>query len=223
MTAFMEAAITTAAAYSLGAMGLAVSAVGLKARLELSKAKHRSLAGHARIARFVASLVPFYQYDESADLQGRRGTGGRCRAAARRFCAAGRSLPQPICPYIGADGRGHRTDLGSAIHRGVSRPVSVQPIRAPTLAGRRVSANRRPGSRRPTSTETRFTTLPALTASICSATISTRNASTAAWSACMRSARYWAPIIRWSPTMPRASRACRAWTRFRSTCPGRRP
>src|SRR3984893_2653712 len=65
MTAFMEAAITTAAAYSLGAMGLAVSAVGLKARLELSKAKHRSLAGHARIARLVTSLVPFYQYDES--------------------------------------------------------------------------------------------------------------------------------------------------------------
>src|ERR1700726_2401510 len=65
MTAFMEAAITTAAAYSLGAMGLAVSAVGLKARLELSKAKHRSLSGHARIARFVASLVPFYQYDEA--------------------------------------------------------------------------------------------------------------------------------------------------------------
>ena len=61
----MEAAITTAAAYSLGAMGLAVSAIDLKARLELSKAKHRSLAGHARIARFVASLVPFYQYDES--------------------------------------------------------------------------------------------------------------------------------------------------------------
>lgn len=61
----MEAGITTAAAYSLGAMGMAVSAIGLKARLELSKAKHRSLAGHARIARLVASLVPFYQYDEA--------------------------------------------------------------------------------------------------------------------------------------------------------------
>src|ERR1700746_1571302 len=65
MTAFAEAEITTAAAYSLGAMGLAVSTIDLKARLELSKAKHRSLAGYARIARFVASLVPFYQYDES--------------------------------------------------------------------------------------------------------------------------------------------------------------
>jgi glutamate-1-semialdehyde 2,1-aminomutase len=65
MTASMKAAITTAAAYSLSAMGLAMSAIDLKARLELSKAKHRSLAGHPRIARFVASLVPFYQYDES--------------------------------------------------------------------------------------------------------------------------------------------------------------
>ena len=60
----MEAAITTAAAYGLGAMGLVASAAGVKARLELSKAKHRSLAGHPRIARLVASLVPFYQYDE---------------------------------------------------------------------------------------------------------------------------------------------------------------
>src|SRR5271165_529094 len=64
MTALMEAAITTAAAYGLGAMGLAASAVGLKARLDLSRAKHRSLGGHSRIARFVASLVPFYQHDE---------------------------------------------------------------------------------------------------------------------------------------------------------------
>jgi len=45
-------------------MSLTASPIGLKARLELSKAKHRSLAGHPRIARFVASLVPFYAYDE---------------------------------------------------------------------------------------------------------------------------------------------------------------
>src|SRR6516165_6731447 len=65
MTGSMEAAITTVAAYGLGAMGLAASAVGLKARLELWEAKHRSLGGHSRIARLVASLVPFYQYDEA--------------------------------------------------------------------------------------------------------------------------------------------------------------
>ena len=61
----METAITTATAYGLGAMGLAVSTAGLKARLELTMAKHRSFAGHPRTARLVASLVPFYQYDEA--------------------------------------------------------------------------------------------------------------------------------------------------------------
>ena len=34
------------------------------ARLELASAKHRSLAGHARIARRIASLIPFYEYGE---------------------------------------------------------------------------------------------------------------------------------------------------------------
>src|SRR5271163_406270 len=65
MTASMKAAITTAGAYSLGAMSLAASPVGLKGRLDLSRAKHRSLGGHSRIARLVASLVPYYQYDEA--------------------------------------------------------------------------------------------------------------------------------------------------------------
>src|SRR5205085_10442765 len=46
-------------------MSLAASTAGLKARLELSKAKHSSLAGHPRIARLVASLAPFYQYGET--------------------------------------------------------------------------------------------------------------------------------------------------------------
>jgi glutamate-1-semialdehyde 2,1-aminomutase len=38
--------------------------VTLKRRLQLSRAKHGSLAGHARIARRIASFVPFYEYDE---------------------------------------------------------------------------------------------------------------------------------------------------------------
>ncbi|HEX6245394.1 MAG TPA: aminotransferase class III-fold pyridoxal phosphate-dependent enzyme, partial [Polyangiales bacterium] len=37
----------------------------LKARLALSFAKHPSLRGHARIARRVAPLMPFYEYDEA--------------------------------------------------------------------------------------------------------------------------------------------------------------
>ena len=43
---------------------LAILSIKLKARLELSRAKHRSLAGHARMARRVASLIRFYEYDE---------------------------------------------------------------------------------------------------------------------------------------------------------------
>ena len=38
----------------------------LKTRLELSRAKHPSLRGHSRIARTVAKLVPFYEYDEAS-------------------------------------------------------------------------------------------------------------------------------------------------------------
>jgi glutamate-1-semialdehyde 2,1-aminomutase len=37
---------------------------GFTQRLDLSRAKHRSLAGHSRMARRIASLIPFYEYDE---------------------------------------------------------------------------------------------------------------------------------------------------------------
>jgi glutamate-1-semialdehyde 2,1-aminomutase len=61
----MEGAITTAAFYGLGALGLAASAVMAKSRLALSKAKDLSLGGHSRIARYLAGHLPFYQYDEA--------------------------------------------------------------------------------------------------------------------------------------------------------------
>jgi glutamate-1-semialdehyde 2,1-aminomutase len=48
--------------YSLGAGAAALSLPALKARLELSRAKHPSLAGHARLARRVVALVPGYAY-----------------------------------------------------------------------------------------------------------------------------------------------------------------
>jgi glutamate-1-semialdehyde 2,1-aminomutase len=34
-------------------------------RLQLSMAKHRSLAGHSKMSRRFASFVPFYEYDEA--------------------------------------------------------------------------------------------------------------------------------------------------------------
>lgn len=60
----MEFRYTTIALYALGAAALTASLAKLKTRLELSKAKHRSLTGHARMARRIASLIPFYEYDE---------------------------------------------------------------------------------------------------------------------------------------------------------------
>ena len=35
-------------------------------RLQLSRAKHPSLVGHAKMSRRVARQIPFYEYDESA-------------------------------------------------------------------------------------------------------------------------------------------------------------
>ena len=55
----------TLALYALGAAATAAALPRLKARLDLSRAKHPSLAGHARIARWVAARVPFYEYDEA--------------------------------------------------------------------------------------------------------------------------------------------------------------
>jgi glutamate-1-semialdehyde 2,1-aminomutase len=57
---------TTLGFYGLGAAALAISLVSLRQRLELSKGKHWSLSGHARMARRVASLIPFYEYDEAS-------------------------------------------------------------------------------------------------------------------------------------------------------------
>ena len=49
--------------YAAGACALAVLLPRLRARLQLSRAKHRSLAGHSRMARRFASVVPYYEYD----------------------------------------------------------------------------------------------------------------------------------------------------------------
>src|SRR5499426_1072080 len=60
----MDSRYTTLALYVLGAGALSILMVKLKGRLALSKSKHRSLTGHARMALRLAALVPFYEYDE---------------------------------------------------------------------------------------------------------------------------------------------------------------
>jgi glutamate-1-semialdehyde 2,1-aminomutase len=54
--------------FVLSALAAGVAAAAAPAawrRLQLSRAKHRSLAGHARIARRIAKLLPGYRYDEA--------------------------------------------------------------------------------------------------------------------------------------------------------------
>ncbi len=86
----------TSALQAFGAAALAASVGRLTGRLELSRAKHRSLAGHSRLARRLAALVPFYEYDEArffssddapAEIAGRRRAGFMRLAAlyAARF------------------------------------------------------------------------------------------------------------------------------------------
>ena len=81
--------------YGLGAAA-ALGLPALKSRLELSRAKHPSLAGHVRLARRVAALVPGYGYDEERffrvdgapdEIQARRRAGFARLAAlyAERF------------------------------------------------------------------------------------------------------------------------------------------
>src|SRR3984957_18272071 len=44
------------------AAATAAVAPGVKARLALSRAKHRSLSGHSKMSRLVARLIPFYEF-----------------------------------------------------------------------------------------------------------------------------------------------------------------
>jgi glutamate-1-semialdehyde 2,1-aminomutase len=61
----MDPLYTTYALYGLGAVGLGAALSKLRTRLRLSKAKHRSLAGHSRMSRRLAALIPFYEFDET--------------------------------------------------------------------------------------------------------------------------------------------------------------
>jgi glutamate-1-semialdehyde 2,1-aminomutase len=60
--------MNTPAALALIVLGTLVTlwlSYQLHQRLELSNAKHRSLAGHARWSRRLAKLLPFYEFDEA--------------------------------------------------------------------------------------------------------------------------------------------------------------
>jgi glutamate-1-semialdehyde 2,1-aminomutase len=71
--------LSLAAAGAVAATAMAVPRV--KARLALSRAKHRSLGGHSRMSRRVARLIPFYEFDDSEFF---RSDGAPAEIATRR-------------------------------------------------------------------------------------------------------------------------------------------
>ncbi len=62
----MDSIAATIALYLVYAALVAIVLVMLKERIELSWAKHASLAGHPRWARWIAARVRFYEFDEAA-------------------------------------------------------------------------------------------------------------------------------------------------------------
>jgi glutamate-1-semialdehyde 2,1-aminomutase len=60
----MLAEMVVAGPYLAGGVALGALFTKGRARLRLSRAKHPSLAGHARWSRRLAALTPFYEYDE---------------------------------------------------------------------------------------------------------------------------------------------------------------
>jgi len=59
----MDTSLYVAICCGAGAVALAAGAHAVKMRLQLSRAKHRSLTGHTRLARRIARHVPFYAYE----------------------------------------------------------------------------------------------------------------------------------------------------------------
>ncbi len=196
----METNTLTLALYALGAAALIVLLAKLRTRLELSMAKHPSLTGHSRMARRIAALIPFYEFDErqffrsddAPDEIAERRRAGFMRLAGlyRERFAATRQATAKV----------KDVDLRPAVHRRLPRALPVQPAGARESGRRDVRASPPRASRSPTSTATASTISPAPTASTCSATTSTRSAWSAGSPACASWAPCSAPIIRWSPT-----------------------
>ena len=62
----MDSSHAAFALYATGAAALVALLPKVRARLMLSSAKHRSLEGHSRMSRRLASFIPFYEYNEAA-------------------------------------------------------------------------------------------------------------------------------------------------------------
>ncbi len=62
----MTSAVVNSAKWLAGTAGAVVTAKLVRDRLRLSRAKHKGLAGHVRMAKRVSKLIPFYDFDREA-------------------------------------------------------------------------------------------------------------------------------------------------------------
>jgi glutamate-1-semialdehyde 2,1-aminomutase len=116
----------------LGALVLPGLVLKAKRRLELSRGKHPSLGGHAKMSRRVAKLLPFYEYDEAGFFNSddapaevvalRRAGFFRLAGIYQQRFAASAAL----------------TAVGPAVHRRLPGALPVQPLPAPAPEGRRL-------------------------------------------------------------------------------------
>ena len=105
--------ISSAVVLILGALLLGVLIQKLRARLALSRAKHRSLGGHSRLSRRIAGLVPNYAFDEARFFSADDATteiAGRRRAEFERLSRLFRTKYQRTLEQTKEAGR-HISDL----------------------------------------------------------------------------------------------------------------
>ena len=198
-------------------------AAASSAGLQLSRAKHASLTGHSRMARRVARLIPFYEYDEARFFRPTARREEIAAVAPRRLRAARRALPDAL--------RRDSAALTGEAAEGISDLQFTAGYRVPFQFSRFVREHLKGGALRAVRGGVTVTDLDGnefydLTGSYgvnvfgydfykeCIAAGRDRVA--------RRSARCSAPIIRWSPTMCAGCARFPGSTKSRSTCPAPR-
>ncbi|WP_382323735.1 aminotransferase class III-fold pyridoxal phosphate-dependent enzyme [Hydrogenophaga sp. UC242_50] len=99
--------------YALPLGSLVLALPYLRQRLQLSRAKHRSLAGHSRIAKRLATWLPGYAYDEARffDCDGAPGDIAKLRRASFDTLAAGFAQRYEKTLALSAEAREGLADL----------------------------------------------------------------------------------------------------------------
>ena len=116
---------------------LALGLRKLQLRLQLSRAKHRSLTGHSRMARRFASLVPFYEYDDSQFF---------CADAAPEEIATARRAGFMRLAEVFAERFKKSADLSGEIAGGVSDLQFTSRYRVPFQFSGYVRRHLKPGA-----------------------------------------------------------------------------